>query len=76
MADMVEKVARATAEKCEYCGSDLVDKYGRLFCLECGEYPCLTCRGSGYINPLTSPPGHLCLGSEECPSCEGTGNYD
>jgi len=35
--------------------------------------PCPTCRGSGFVNPLTCPPSMFCVGTTECPSCEGSG---
>ena len=64
-----------TENVCEICGGEFVVRGGKLFCLNC-ETPCSTCKGSGSINPLTAPPGHFCVSTEECPCCEGAGAYD
>ena len=38
------------------------------------EWPkCVTCHGTGTVNPLTAPAGFLCLMTTTCPHCEGTG---
>lgn len=49
-------------------------------CEECGRaesacrcFECPTCNGRGTVNPLTAPKGFFCVGSTDCPSCDGTG---
>lgn len=37
------------------------------------ELKCPTCNGSGTVNPLTAPEGFFCVGTTECPDCEGSG---
>lgn len=37
------------------------------------DLKCLTCNGTGTVNELTMPPGFFCVGSMECPHCDGTG---
>lgn len=34
---------------------------------------CPCCHGSGVVHPLTSPSWFLCLGTSECPVCDGRG---
>lgn len=34
---------------------------------------CNTCRGIGTVNPLTAPNGFFCVGTTECPHCDGSG---
>jgi DnaJ-class molecular chaperone len=34
---------------------------------------CPTCRGKGTVNPLTAPPDFFCVGTTDCPTCDGTG---
>ncbi len=36
-------------------------------------WKCATCNGSGTVNELTAPPGFFCVGTEDCPHCDGTG---
>lgn len=42
------------------------------------DQECPTCRGKGTVNPLTPnlPEGFLCLGTDTCPRCEGSGRWD
>ena len=35
--------------------------------------PCPTCKGRGVVNPLTAPDWFFCVGSTDCPACDGTG---
>lgn len=55
------EVGEATAEdwqaECDFMAEDI----------------CMTCRGTGHVNPLTAPPEVLCLTLMECPHCEGAG---
>ncbi|WP_367575717.1 zinc finger domain-containing protein [Pelagibius litoralis] len=37
------------------------------------DISCPTCKGSGYVNPLTAPKGFFCVSTTECPHCDGTG---
>ena len=38
------------------------------------EWPkCPTCKGRGTVNPLTAPEWFFCVGTTDCPTCEGTG---
>ena len=34
---------------------------------------CPSCRGTGYVNPLTAPSGFFCATTTQCPTCDGTG---
>jgi hypothetical protein len=36
--------------------------------------PCPTCKGRGTVNPITAPKGFFCVGSVDCPTCDGTGD--
>jgi DnaJ-class molecular chaperone len=56
------------------------DEYEERPCDECGKrvedcrcFECPTCRGSGTVNPLTAPQGHFCVGTTDCPTCDGFG---
>ena len=49
-------------------------------CWECGKQPwecrcdeCPTCKGRGTVNPLTAPKDFFCVGTTDCPHCDGTG---
>ena len=51
-------------------------------CWECGLSPleckcleCPTCKGKGTVDPLTAPAGHFCVGVDDCPTCDGTGEF-
>jgi DnaJ-class molecular chaperone len=35
--------------------------------------PCPVCKGRGTVNPLTAPNGFFCVGTTDCPVCDGTG---
>lgn len=35
---------------------------------------CPTCKGRGTVNPLTAPPGFFCVGTTDCPKCDGSGS--
>lgn len=56
------------------------DEYDERPCDECGKraedcrcFECSTCKGRGTVNPLTAPPGFFCVGTTDCPDCDGTG---
>lgn len=34
---------------------------------------CPTCHGRGTVNPLTAPEGFFCVGTTDCPTCDGSG---
>jgi DnaJ-class molecular chaperone len=34
---------------------------------------CRTCKGRGTVNPLTAPADFFCVGTTDCPTCDGTG---
>lgn len=36
---------------------------------------CPTCKGTGYVNPLTAPADFFCVGTTDCPHCDGTGRF-
>jgi DnaJ-class molecular chaperone len=57
MADHSQTTANDWQAECDFMAEDI----------------CMTCLGTGRVNPLTAPPGILCLTSMECPHCEGTG---
>lgn len=65
--------------RCNVCGRELVrnDEFAIGMCAVCAneETPaCPTCKGSGHVNPLTAPKGFLCIGTTECPDCDGSGD--
>lgn len=37
------------------------------------DLSCPTCKGRGVVNPLTAPADFFCVGSTDCPHCDGTG---
>lgn len=65
-----------TAADREFC-DDIDPPYDRIDETEWDdELPddrCLSCDGTGIVNPLTAPPGFLCITYSTCPHCEGTG---
>lgn len=34
---------------------------------------CPSCKGRGLVNPLTAPKDFFCVGTTDCPDCEGSG---
>lgn len=36
---------------------------------------CPTCKGRGLVNPLTAPDKFFCVGTTDCPDCDGTGRF-
>lgn len=34
---------------------------------------CPTCHGRGTVNPLTAPKDFFCVGTTDCPTCDGSG---
>lgn len=34
---------------------------------------CPYCKGRGTVNPLTAPEWFFCVGTTDCPACDGTG---
>lgn len=63
----------ADAAKLEAMGMDPGPTWLEIF--DDDDAPvCQTCQGSGIVNPLTAPPGVLCITSMTCPHCEGSGN--
>jgi len=34
---------------------------------------CPTCNGRGTVNPLTAPENFFCVGTTDCPMCDGSG---
>lgn len=36
---------------------------------------CPTCKGSGWVNPLTAPAGFFTATTTTCPHCDGTGRF-
>lgn len=39
------------------------------------DFRCPTCKGRGTVNPLTAPPDFFCVGTTDCPTCDGTGRF-
>lgn len=39
----------------------------------CENEICPTCMGRGTVNPLTAPKDFFCVGTADCPDCDGTG---
>lgn len=37
------------------------------------DLSCPTCKGRGTVNPLTAPADFFCVGTTDCPHCDGTG---
>ncbi len=37
------------------------------------DFVCPTCKGDGTVNPLTAPAGFFCVGTTDCPTCDGSG---
>lgn len=39
----------------------------------CENEFCWTCKGRGFVNPLTAPKDMFVTGTATCPDCDGTG---
>jgi hypothetical protein len=37
------------------------------------DFKCPTCKGRFTVNPLTAPQGFFCVGTTDCPTCDGSG---
>lgn len=66
----------ALSERCMDCGAtDIeIDTNPPEDEDEPDDDECPTCKGRCTVNPLTSPPGFFCVGSTDCPTCDGTGH--
>lgn len=42
-------------------------------CDDSVDLSCPTCKGRGTVNPITAPADFFCVGTTECPHCDGTG---
>jgi hypothetical protein len=50
---------------------DMDEEHGGTF----DYFQCPTCHGRGTVNPLTAPADFFCVGTTDCPTCDGSGVF-
>ncbi len=68
-------VCGAQVEPCPKCdgGDFILGDYDDPEEIWDDDFDCGTCRGTGFVNPLTAPADFFCTGTTDCPSCDGSG---